>query len=119
MDNKHGIVHVHQGKGCKDRNVPAPAAALRWVREYAEKIRPDFARARPKDDGTLFINYTGARLTQDRLCGIFKSAHQRAGLAKRVTPMAIRHAAATHLLEAGLDSRYIQSWLGHGRLSTT
>jgi site-specific recombinase XerD len=49
----------------------------------------------------------------------YKNAFQRAGLAKRVTPMAIRHTAATHLLEAGLDSRYIQSWLGHGRLSTT
>lgn len=119
IDYKHGMVLVFQGKGRKDRNVPAPAAALAYIREYAEKIRPDFARARPKDDGTLFINYTRAKLTQDRLCGIFKSASQRAGLEKRVTPMTVRHTVATHLLEAGMDSRYIQAFLGHEKLSTT
>lgn len=119
IDYRHRLVNIKQGKGNKDRCVPVPGVALEYVREYVEKIRPGFARTLRKDDGTLFLNYTGAKLTQTRMCEIFADNRRLAGLDKQVTAMTLRHSVATLMLESGMDSRYIQAFLGHQKLSTT
>jgi len=71
IDVKSNIVHVRQGKGRKDRDVPIPSLAMNWVREYIEKVRPAFAKRRRVDDGTLWLNYTGGLLDKNRLVEVF------------------------------------------------
>lgn len=119
IDHRHRTVLVRQGKGGLDRLVPAPAVALAFVKEYAERVRPAFARSLKKDDGTLFLSYTGSRMTPTRLVEVFKRSRKAAGLDKHVTAITLRHTIATLLLESGMGSRYIQDFLGHEKLSTT
>lgn len=119
VDLKTNIVHVKLGKGKKDRDVPVPPLTMRWVREYIEKIRPGFAKRRPVEDGRLWLNYTGGVVDKNRLCGVFKQYRKLAGLDKHVTMLTLRHSIASHLLENGMEIRYIQEILGHDRLSTT
>jgi len=114
------VVRLRQGKNRKDRAIPVPAVAMGYVREYIEKIRPSFVKhQRVKDDGTLFLNYTGGKMTKDRLTEFFRRNVKLAGLNKHVTAMTLRHSIASHLLENGMDVRYIQELLGHEKLSTT
>jgi integrase/recombinase XerD len=120
LDFKARTVFVRQGKGNKDRLLAAPAEAMGYVREYVEKVRPRFAsRARNRDDGTLFLNSTGAKVQKGTLCLIVREHAKAAGLSKRVMPMTFRHSIASHLLENGMNVRFIQEFLGHSRLDTT
>lgn len=119
IDVKSNIVNVRQGKGRKDRDVPIPPLAMSWVKEYIEKVRSAFVRRRRVDDGTLWLNYTGGILDKNRLVDVFKRNRKLAGLDKHVTAITLRHSIASHLLENGMEIRYIQEILGHDRLSTT
>lgn len=120
IDVKNRFLRVRQGKNRKDRAIPVPAVAMGYVREYIEKIRPTFVRnLKRKDDGTLFLNYTGGKMTKDRLTEFFRRNVKLAGLDKHVTAMTLRHSIASHLLENGMETRYIQELLGHEKLSTT
>ena len=118
------------GKGGKERIVPFNGSAAKAVREYL-KVRDTIVggqdggdrreRAgrggRPRDP--LFVNYRGGRLTGrsvDRLVRRYVAASStRMG----ISPHALRHSFATHLLQRGADLRVIQELLGHARLSTT
>ncbi len=119
IDTKSNIVHVRQGKGRKDRDVPIPPLAMRWVKEYIEKVRPNFAKRRRVDDGTLWLNYTGGLLDKNRLVEVFKRNRKLAALDKHVTAITLRHSLASHLIENGMAIRYVMEILGHDRLSTT
>ena len=119
IDLKNNIVQVRQGKGRKDRQVLVPPLTMRWVREFIDKVRPAFARRRAVDDGRLWLNYTGGVLDKSQVGFVFKKTRKLAGLAKHVTMMTMRHSIASHLLENGLEIRYIQELLGHEQLSTT
>ena len=105
------------GKGGKERLVPfngTTAAALRAYLRDRDKLLGD---ARPDHDA-LFVNYRGGRLTVrsiDRLVRRYATASTR----PEVSPHALRHSFATHLLQRGADLRAIQELLGHSRLSTT
>ena len=107
------------GKGGKPRLVPFNSAAAAAIRSYL----PDRERIRRGRDGRegdpLFVNYRGARLTVrsvDRLVRRYVAATStRLG----ISPHALRHSFATHLLQRGADLRAIQELLGHARLSTT
>ena len=120
------------GKGGKERIVPFNASAARALREYLKardaivygQDRPDRedrrdrkSPSRPRDP--LFVNYRGGRLTTrsvDRLVRRYVAASSaRMG----ISPHALRHSFATHLLQRGADLRVIQELLGHARLSTT
>lgn len=99
------------GKGSKERVVPVGAPALRAIGEYlAERL---------DEDGSLFRNSRGGRLTARSAHRIVRARAREAGLARRVSPHTLRHTFATHLLDAGADLRLIQDLLGHSRLSTT
>jgi integrase/recombinase XerC len=112
------------GKGRKERIVPfntSTGKSLRkWYADRALIAESDNRGRRTKDDGTpLFVNAKGGRLTgrsvQRLVARYVASCSTRFG----ISPHALRHSFATHLLQAGADLRAIQELLGHVRLSTT
>ena len=119
FDAKARTLLVREGKCGKDRLLPLPVIAAGYLKEYIERVRPKFAKNKAHDDGTLFLNYTGSAICANRLANIFQCNSKAAGIDKQVTAMALRHSIASHLLENGMDIRYIQEFMGHERLFTT
>ena len=106
------------GKGGKQRIVPVGRPALEAIAAYL----PDrLARRRPgRDDGALFLNARGGRLSRQGVWGIVRRHGLRAGLAAgRLSPHVLRHSAATHMVEGGADLRTVQEMLGHASITTT
>jgi integrase/recombinase XerD len=115
---EHGTLHVRRGKGNRERIVPIGQEAITWVERYLTEARPVLAKARPFEP-TLFLVRTGKALRQTQIRSILKGYGRACHLRKPVTPHGLRHACATHLLQAGADIRGIQELLGHQRLETT
>lgn len=107
-----GIVKVF-GKGSKERLCPIGEKALQAIRRYLDH-RPNV-----KEDKALFLNRRGRRLTARSVRRVLDKALQRASLNRHVSPHALRHSFATHLLDRGADLRSVQELLGHQSLSTT
>ena len=113
------------GKGGKQRIVPfnkSTASAIRaYLKDRAAIVRERPARAGRHDRGAdaLFVNYRGARLTVRSIDRMVRRYAAVAGVRLGVSPHALRHSFATHLLQRGADLRAIQELLGHARLSTT
>ncbi len=106
------------GKGRKQRLVPLGSKAVEAIRAYL----PDrlALRRAGKDDGALFLNARGRRLTRQGVWTIVRQAARRAGIPSgRVSPHVLRHSAATHMVEGGADLRTVQELLGHASISTT
>lgn len=116
VDRELGQVRV-TGKGMKDRVVPMGRIALNWLTLYLEKARP--ALLAGPDGGLLFPSKNGRKIIGLNLIDLVKKYAKRAGIPGLVTPHALRHTCATHLLQAGADIRVIQVLLGHSSLSTT
>ena len=117
------------GKGGKERIVPftrAAAAALRaWLPDRGDLARGDGGAAaarRPRGRAAaepLFVNYRGGRLSTRSVDRLVRRHAAAAGTRRGISPHALRHSFATHLLERGADLRAIQEMLGHARISTT
>ncbi|MBO6495943.1 MULTISPECIES: site-specific tyrosine recombinase/integron integrase [Roseivirga] len=110
IDSEQMRVFVRGGKGKKDRVTILSQKALVVLREYFKKYRPK---------EYLFEGQNGGQYSDSSLRRVFISAIQRAKLSKRVTLHSLRHSFATHLLEKGVDIRYIQVLLGHNSSQTT
>lgn len=112
-----------RGKGNKERLVPVGRPALEAIRAWLplrEQLITDRARrGRNVERDALFLNGRGSRLTTRSVERLVKSYGERAGIPQSVTPHALRHSFATHLLEMGADLRSVQELLGHASLSTT
>ncbi len=109
------IVHIRQGKGGKDRDVPMCPKLLETLREYWRWKKPRTwlfppGIAKRGDD---------EHLTDKAVWYAVAEAARHAGLKKRVAPHVLRHSFATHLLENGADLPTIQVLLGHADLETT
>ena len=114
VDFVSGFVRV-MGKGSRERLVPVGQAALSCLREYLRQRGPGSA----KGESPLFLNSRGRRLTDAGVAFLLKGWLRRAGWLKSVTPHALRHSFATHLLNSGCDLRSVQEMLGHKSLATT
>jgi integrase/recombinase XerD len=106
------------GKGDKQRMVPLGHEAADWVRRYIREGRP--ALLRKKSSPWLFVNARdGGPLSRIGFWKVLRDYGIKAGLPRSLSPHALRHSFATHLLERGADLRMIQLMLGHADLSTT
>ena len=114
LDLRSGVLLVRTGKGRKDRIVPIGAAAATALDRYLTEIRPRLANA---SEPGLFVNQSGRRLQAPGLRVRVHEAGRRIGIS--LTPHALRHAYATHLLRGGADLRHVQALLGHRSLTTT
>jgi integrase/recombinase XerC len=111
------------GKGNKERLVPVGWPALEAVRAWLP-LREQLTLARARrgrktERKALFLNGQGGRLTSRSVERMVKKYGERAAIPQTVTPHALRHSYATHLLEMGADMRSVQELLGHASLSTT
>jgi integrase/recombinase XerC len=119
LDFNQKLVKV-RGKGRKERIVPVGGPALKAVQEYLEKI----GEIRKGTNGgilknPLFLNVRGERITTRSIARIVNEVTGKSGIGRKISPHALRHSFATHLLNAGADLRSIQELLGHESLSTT
>jgi integrase/recombinase XerC len=108
------------GKGNKERIVPVGRIALDALEKYLDATRTLRQSAHVKElEGPLFINYRGGRLTTRSMGRIIRKYTARCGNMPGISPHALRHTFATHLLDGGADLRSVQELLGHVSLSTT
>jgi integrase/recombinase XerC len=111
------------GKGNRERLVPMGSPAIDALHRYFPQrqalLEAGAGRGTGIDCDVLFVNHRGGRLTTRSVERLVAMYAQRAGLLTQVTPHALRHSFATHLLEMGADLRLVQELLGHASLSTT
>jgi integrase/recombinase XerC len=108
------------GKGNKERIIPIGRKALGTVENYMEATRSLRRKAQGDiQDGPLFMNFRGGRLTTRSIGRIIKKYGRQCGLMTEISPHSLRHSFATHLLDGGADLRSVQELLGHASLSST
>jgi integrase/recombinase XerD len=105
------------GKGGKERVVPIGIYARNSLDQYLTLSRPVLVRK--KLSSSLFLNSRGDSLSRQSAWDIIATLAERANIQTRVTPHAIRHSFATHLLDGGADIRVVQELLGHSSVTTT
>jgi integrase/recombinase XerD len=114
IDSQRMIIHVIDGKGHKDRDLPLSPTLLENLRVYWRWLKPRIylfpSRMHRDHEQPISDKIVWRACTQ---------AAKKAGIRKRVSPHLVRHAFATHLLEAGTDLRTIQILLGHEDLEVT
>lgn len=120
IDSARRMLHVHRGKGAKDRYVPLPDATIDILRQHwkthrhPQLIFPAIGRNRKQASSATLT------MAKSSVQGAFRRAKKLAGITKKnVCIHTLRHSYATHLLEAGINLRSIQQFLGHVRLETT
>ncbi len=107
------------GKGNKERIVPFHAVAETALRIYLRYRSALVAEKGTAGGPAIFLNQRGGRLTPTSVRTFLDRALDEAAVRSKVSPHALRHSFATHLLNAGMDLRAIQELLGHASLSTT
>ena len=117
VDTRSGVVCVC-GKGNRQRLVPIGRTAIDHLQKYREKLAETSVIHRD-ENGPLFLNKNGKRISCRSIARILDKLAMESGLIMPVSPHALRHTFATHMLDAGADLRIIQELLGHKSLSTT
>ena len=117
VDFNREVIFIKNGKGRKDRVVPAGQRCLAWLRKYIDEIRDQYLVN--KDQITLFLSASGEGLKDSYLTELCGHYIKKSGTEKKGSCHIFRHTAATLMLENGADIRFIQQLLGHADLSTT
>ena len=110
IDFDRNLIIVKMGKGKKDRHSVFSTSLKRVLKNYLKRYYPKHY---------LFEGQKGGRYSASSVQSIMKKAVKNAGIKKHATVHTLRHSFATHLLENGIDIRFIQELLGHKRLETT
>ncbi len=110
VDLNELTIHLKQAKGAKDR-----------ITIFPEKLKADLQNitAGKSENVFVFLSERGGRLTTRTAQKVFSNALRKAGINKEATFHSLRHSFATHLLENGVDVRYVQELLGHSNIRTT
>src|SRR5499426_2945937 len=114
IDSQRMVVHVHQGKGNKDRDVTLSPRLLEVLRAYWKWRKPKTYLF-----PSLYRKHPEQPIDSKTVWYAVREAARRAGIKKKVSPHLLRHSWATHLLERGTDVKTIQMQLGHFDLETT
>lgn len=112
IDGQRKMLHIHHAKGNKDRCVPIPDTCLNMLRHYWRFHRNPVWLFPSRYENTKPMHESGLQRA-------FRAAVRESGIHKKATVHTLRHSYATHLLEAGLNLRVIQSYLGHASPATT
>ena len=115
IDSTRMLIHIRQGKGGKDRDVPLSPKTLETLREYWRWMKPKTYLF----PGTVNGSRADKPITPKVLWEACREAAQRAGITKAVRPHLLRHSFATHLVEGGADLPTVQAPLGHTDLKPT
>ena len=110
FDKDRKIVHVKSSKNKKDRIIPLPSGLGAILNAYFEKYRPK---------EYLFNGQASPQYHPQSLRKVFHKACKKAAIKKKITLHSLRHAYATHLMDAGTDVRIIKELLGHSSIKTT
>jgi len=117
VDFTKSVIRV-LGKGDRERIVPIGRKALEAIKAYRQRLREESGIS-DDTNAPLFLNRNQGRLTVRSIARILDKTAKECGLLAPVSPHALRHTFATHMLDAGADLRVVQELLGHKSLSTT
>lgn len=112
-------IHVHRGKGAKDRYVPLPNATLQTLRDFWQTHRNPVWIFPSRGRGNNEAPTTQRPMIKSSVQGALHRALKQLNIQKKISIHTFRHSYATHLLEAGVNIRRIQQYLGHASLQTT
>ena len=116
IDRDRRCIHVREGKGRKDRYVPLSPVMLQALQDYWKACRSRDAKT---DNPLIFPGERGAALSASSVGAIYTRGKRQVGIQKQGGVHALRHAFATHSLEAGADLYVINKILGHAAMSST
>ena len=122
IDGDRGLISVRHCKGHmgnKDRNVPLPKRTLELLREQWKSHRNEVWLFPSAGHGGANMTYATKPVSNSSVQGALRSALKTTGIHKKATVHTLRHSWATHLLEASINLRLIQAWLGHSTPATT
>jgi integrase/recombinase XerD len=108
IDFDRNLIHLKRAKGKKDRIVM-----------LSQKVKEGLLNLSGTRQGYVFLTNRDGKYTDRTIQKMIENAATKAGIRKRITPHALRHSFATHLLENGTDIRYIRDLLGHSNIRTT
>jgi site-specific recombinase XerD len=110
LDFQQKLIFIHQAKGAKDRVTILPESLISSLQEYIKDYSPQ---------AYLFASNRGGKLTARSAQVVFKRSLDSAQIHKQATFHSLRHSFATHLIEDGVNLRYVQELLGHNNIRTT
>jgi integrase/recombinase XerD len=119
IDSARMMIHVRHGKGAKDRYVPLPKRTLAFLRQYWATHRNPVLLFPSPGHGEGPLASATEPMHKSSLQKAFRAALKASANNKRASVHSLRHSWATHLLEAGVNLRLIQEWLGHSSPATT